>query len=188
MSVKTVYAAASAFFGVIAIACLNPGNLMDAAEWPTVEPKRADMTGLWSVDADALKKVQRWSGLPAFDCALQLNDDGTCDVSQLPARFLWSSPGAFENPRSSRTDLVTRSGTWRLEAEVSDHPEYRYWRLHLTSPVEPAIDGAEFVIWGLEPPYGLGIEDRDSDGDAGHYLMFGRQGDVRAGAPPVKPK
>jgi hypothetical protein len=184
---KLVQGIVAVCFGLVATTSCNPGMLLDSTEWPTEKPASKDIVGRWSVDPVDMKEVRRWSGLPEFACELLLKDDGSFDVSQLPARFVWATPGAFSE-RVSRTDLITRSGTWRLEAEKSDNPEHRYWRVRLTIAGEPSVDEREVYIFDRKPPYSLAVLDEDSDHDEGRYLSFLREGDVHAAPSNLKRK
>lgn len=173
---------------LLAIACMNPGRVVDSLQFTTRPPRTEDVVGTWvPKHGEALAEV--WGVVGRVPLSVELEEDGlgrTCGLALLEpsgerreTALAWLRDGAGGFPVELCSWKVVAVPGGYQNVELVGGPEG-------TPPVR-------LEMWGLGPPYELSTFYDDADPDLGHYLVLVREGDPPRGtakaasAPPAEP-
>jgi hypothetical protein len=144
--------------------CGGAGTALDSEEWPrgaAEKPAAADLVGTWRLSAESAALARRKLGGGEFRTKVELRQDGTASVRQVPGCIAAAGAG----PATDAKALRDIDGKWSLSAPQG------YWAVTISDKGGQAV--LELYLWNRRAPYRLW--QAIGDPDTGDFLFLDRE-------------
>ena len=118
-----------------------------SSEFATVKPKETDLVGQYAPNTDTIKPASEKSKYARKPMSIELEEDGTIDVSHIPNQ--WAAD--FGHPNSGSDSA---NGTWKIARHQ------KWWAIQVDFPATEEQGSAkrnglvtEMMLVGDKPPY-----------------------------------